>query len=235
MVDEVIDQVLIEPELAIDPIEHMMASLEEGRDWPSALLDAMSLWVIPEESYEGRIYKYFIGGEAFDWLVLAERLCDEAGDLIPARDKEDLLFEGRLPDYIDGAHFKDLLGVQKYRGFLNFVYGVNVEEALQLAVEREVHKRHVANGILYQDDFSLEVFFKIYHESRDTLFSLFRLDYGYLDNGSMSLTESKEFTYWLFKYRLRYSDQAKIASDTRKGLGQLQQMTEGKSYTLTLV
>jgi len=29
------------------------------------------------------------------------------------------------------------------------------------------------------------------------------------------------FTYWLFKYRLRQCDRAKVASDTRRGLAQL--------------
>jgi hypothetical protein len=235
MIDEVIDRILIESELSIDPIEHLKSSLENGRDWASALLEAMSLWAIPEESYGGRNYRYFIGGEAFDWLVLAERLCSEVGDLIPPQDKDDLLFTGRLPDYIDGGYFKDLLGVQKYRGFLNFFYGVTIEEALQLAVEREVQKRHISNGNLYQDDFSPEAFAKIYHQSKDVLLDLFRLERGYPDVDSMSLDESKEFTYWLFKYRMRYTDQAKIASDTRKGIEQLRQMTDGKSYALTLV
>ena len=36
-----------------------------------------------------------------------------------------------------------------------------------------------------------------------------------------TLTELKEFTYWLFKRRLRVSDKAKLASDTRKGISAL--------------
>jgi hypothetical protein len=40
----------------------------------------------------------------------------------------------------------------------------------------------------------------------------------------MSMSESKEFTYWLFKYRVARSDKARIASDTRKGLDQLARM-----------
>ena len=38
----------------------------------------------------------------------------------------------------------------------------------------------------------------------------------------MTLTESKEFTYWLFKYRLANSDGSRIASDTRKAIGYLE-------------
>ena len=37
----------------------------------------------------------------------------------------------------------------------------------------------------------------------------------------ISLHDLSEFTYWLFRYRLRYADPAKVASDTRKGLALL--------------
>ena len=41
---------------------------------------------------------------------------------------------------------------------------------------------------------------------------------------TIDLTEHKEFTYWLFRYRVKNSDKARVASDTRKGLVQLQRM-----------
>ena len=44
----------------------------------------------------------------------------------------------------------------------------------------------------------------------------------------ISLQRLKEFTYWLFKYRLSFSDSAKIASDTQKGLLQLEKMSKKK-------
>jgi len=34
----------------------------------------------------------------------------------------------------------------------------------------------------------------------------------------MSLAELKEFTYWLFKYRIKNTDKERVASDTRKAL-----------------
>ena len=37
----------------------------------------------------------------------------------------------------------------------------------------------------------------------------------------MTLTESKEFLYWLFKYRMEHSDKVKVASDTHKALAHL--------------
>ena len=39
------------------------------------------------EEYQGRTYQYLIQGEAFDWLVLAERLCCELDGVIPAEEK----------------------------------------------------------------------------------------------------------------------------------------------------
>ena len=207
-----------------DDIERLRWSLKEGREWPTALLETIALWTDAQETYKGRRYNYFIGGEAFDWLLLAERLCLAIGGLISQRESEDLLFGGRFPDSFDEARFKDLVGVEKYRGYLNYFYGVTVEEALQLAVEREVQKRHLSNCNRYRDDFSEEAFEKLYRTPRSGLLEAFRSEKGYPAKRSMGLSESKEFTYWMFKYRLRASDQAKIASDTRKGLQQLQEM-----------
>ena len=216
-------------------IEQLRQSLEYGEDWPTALLKAIALWSVPEETYRDVHYNYFIGGEAFDWLLLAQRLFLEINDLIPDEEKEALLFSGRFPASFDESRFKDLLGVDKYRGHLNYYYGITVEEALQYAAEREVHKRHLSNGIQYHDDFSEDVFMRIYRESQSTMLKLFRERHGYADEPSISFSESKEFTYWLFNYRLKMLDKAKIASDTRKGLEQLQQITTVRLpvYSLT--
>jgi hypothetical protein len=37
----------------------------------------------------------------------------------------------------------------------------------------------------------------------------------------MAFADWKEFTYWLFKYRLASCDPARVASDTRKALAML--------------
>ena len=208
-------------------VEQLLRALEEGRQWPEAVLEAMAVWTAPEDRYRERDFKYFIGGEAFDWLALVERLCLAAGDLIPKQEQEELLFTGRFPDYFDETTFRDLLGGDKYRAYLNFYYGVTVEEALQLAGEREVHKRLLSNGYQYEIDVSEEAFTNIYRAPRSTMLDRFRRDVGYADERSMGLTEAKEFTYWLFKYRLKNSDKAKVASDTQKGLEQLKRMGAG--------
>lgn len=213
----------------IDPIEHLRRQLKDGVEWPMALLQSMALWTVPVETVRGREYSYFIGGEAFDWLLLAERLCKAVGNSIPKAAKEELLFTGRFPAPFDESQVKELLGVHKRRGYLNYYYGVVVEEALQLTVEREIHKQRLSNGNQYQGDFSDEVFEKVYREPREALVEEFRLEAGYDSLETMSITQIKEFTYWLFKYRIKTSDKAKIASDTKKGLDALHQMAKAKN------
>jgi hypothetical protein len=205
-------------------LDHLRGALEEGRDWSVALVEAMAMWTVPNEAHDGRTYIYLVAGEAFDWLTLAERLCGHVEELLPREDTEELLFTGSLPPSLDHTEFAAILGVDKYRGYLNYYYGVTVEEALQLAVELEVLKRYASNGVNSVDDCSEEAFRKIYLSPKSDLLASFRQSSGTPLARAMSIAESREFTYWLFKYRMRISDKARIASDTRKGLEQIERM-----------
>ena len=218
-------QVEIEVE-AIPVTSHIIADMREaiegGEHWFLALMAAVRNWPLPEEDVGGRAYHYLVGGEAFDWLLLAERLCEEIADLAPEEEAEELLFHGRFPADVEVPAFDQLLGA-KYRGHLNFVYGVRVEEALQLAVQAEVFKdrqsRVWENG--YLDE---EVYTRLYGAPRQALAAEFREGHGLPPGEEISLSELQEFTYWLFKHRVKTHDPARVASDTRKGLAQLQQM-----------
>ncbi len=204
------------------------SDLRAGRPWPEALLAAIASWDIAGERVEGRQYRYLIAGEAFDWLLLAERLCDAvAGEaLLPAAEIEALLWEERWPAPLREETFREALGPSKYRAHLNFVYGVRVEEALQLAVEEQVRKdrgiaafRHDARG-------DGDPFQRIYGATRGPLLRDFRQARGQAMVDRISLSELKEFTYWLFKKRLSVQDPARVASDTRRGLQRLQALEE---------
>jgi hypothetical protein len=161
-----------------------------------------------------------VGGEGFDWLLLAERLCAEVDGLIPEEDVESLLLHGNLPLETTEDELQRLLGA-KGAAYLNFYYGVRVEEGLQLAVEAEVLKERFArvwdNGHL--DD---EVFNRIYGSTHVDLLARFCEERDLPDNGQMDLSTYNEFTYWLFKYRVNNSDPARVASDTRKGVAHLE-------------
>ena len=204
-----------------EAVAQFRGALAEGRQWCVALLDAISVWTAPEEMFQGRHFKYLLDGEALDWLLLAERLCLGAPEHITGEELEQLLFTGRLPDALAGAEFKSIVGAAKYTACLNFWYGVVVEEALQEAVEEELHKARRSRGRPDHREVSDDAFVFIYGASESSLLERFRTERDYPQGDSIALTEKKEFTYWLFKYRVRAQVPARIASDTRKGLEHL--------------
>ena len=201
-----------------EAIRHLEAAIHAGKHWYLALLESISLWDLAEETIDDRDYRYLISGEAFDWLLLAERLCRSVSHLLPEDEMTAFLFNGEPPVNLPPEKFKELIGEIKYHQYLNFFYGVTVEEALLLAVGDEVRKERWASGYHREKDNTSEIYRRIYGASKVALLKHFRKERGYPQLQSISLSELKEFTYWLFKHRLKHSDKAKIASDTRKGL-----------------
>ena len=200
-----------------EAVRHLKRAVQSGKEWHLALLEAIGMWTIPEEEIHGRHYIYLVKGEAFDWLILAERLCGELDGLVPVEEKERMLFQGRLPGSVTTAEFQELIG-------LNYWYGVVVEEALQLSVEEEVRKQHLARGFSDSEDLVEEAFMRIYNDTRSNLAKEFLRSKGDPRRKTLSLTETKEFTYQLFKRRLKLWDPARVASDTRKGLEKLDKL-----------
>jgi hypothetical protein len=202
-------------------IKYLEQAITGGRHWYIALLEAIGLWTTAEESHNGRSYRYLIAGEAFDWLLLAERLCETVDGLLPEAEKIALLFHDEPPIRLTKEKFKELIGNIKYHQYLNYFYGITVEEALILAVQEEVRKEQRTLG--YGNEYGVinEVYRRIYGATKNILLKRFRREKGYPQLRSTSLTELKEFTYWLFKYRLKLCDKAKLASDTKKALERL--------------
>ena len=211
-------------------IAHLKEQLQTGRHWCEALLEAVGMWTLAEEDYKGRSYTYLLLGEAFDWLLLAERLCGEADGAIPQAAKEELLFHGKLPESFTAERFRALIGHGKHRAFLNYWYGVVIEEALQLKTEEELRKQHHARGFPDTDDLTIEVYAKLYEGTPDELFKGFLRETGKKRRASRSLSDLKEFTYWLFKRRVHIWDPARVASDTRKGLERLGELRSSDRY-----
>ena len=207
-----------------DAVRHLRQSILRGKPWYEALLEAIGMWTLPEERYDDRVLRYVIQGEAFDWILLAERLCHEVDGAVPSEELEGLLFKGHMPMEISSREFRDVLGYNKYRGLLNFWYGVVVEEVLQMVVEDEVRKVMTVRGHTDVDDLTGVVYRKLYDDEPNNLLENFCIEMKYSLKGSFTLTQAKEFNYWLFKLRLRYWDPARVASDTRKALQRLQQL-----------
>lgn len=192
-----------------------------GESWYLALLDAVRAWPLPAETFQARSYAYLIGGEAFDWLLLAERLLAEIGESVPEAEREALLFHNRPPLGLPPDEFKKRMG-SKYRQYLNYFYGVIVEQALILAVEDEVRKERRVAGLRENVDVTSEAFRRVYGATKAVMLNRFRKEKGHPQHRSIDLSELKEFTYWLFKYRFKHSDKALVASDTKKALNWLQ-------------
>ena len=204
-----------------EAIRHLKQAIISGQHWYIALLEATGLWTTAEETYNGRTYRYLIDGEAFDWLLLAERLCQAVDGLLPDDELVNLLFYGKPPLDLTNNKFKELISSTKYHQHLNYFYGVTVEEALMLAVREEVRKERWTLGLNKELDYDNEVYRRIYGATKAVLLKRFRREKGYRQLKSIGLTELKEFTYWLFKYRLKQCDKARVASDTKKALQQL--------------
>ena len=205
----------------VEAIQHLKQAVDSGREWCVALLEAIGMWTLPEENFRGRHYRYLVQNEAFDWLLLAERLCHELDGAVPADEREQLLFQGILPGDINARDFRELVGSSKHRAHLNFWYGVVVEETLQLAIEEEVRKQHRAKGLADHEDLVEDAFLRIYEDTRANQLRQFRKERGIHPRKTLSLSEMNEFTYRLFKKRLNLWDPARVASDTRKGLNKL--------------
>jgi hypothetical protein len=213
-----------------EAIRHLAEDIAGGKHWYLALLEAMGRWSSAEEDHNGRVYRYLIAGEAFDWLLLAERLCESVDSLLPDDEKKALLFQGKPPLDLDMPQVKKLIGKSKYHQYLNYFYGVTVEKALIMVVEEEVNKERWLSGYGKKSDDTDEAYRRIYGATKDTLLKRFRREKDYPQLNSATLTELKEFTYWLFKYRLQECDKERVASDTRKALEHLKQQWAGKGF-----
>jgi hypothetical protein len=203
--------------------EAFVAALEDGIPWYEALLDVVARWVAADEEVDGIVYTYLIGGEAFDWLRLAERLIEAAGDLVPRDEAERLLFRGEPPDGGDEADFARAIGAQKHRAHLNFQYGVVVEEALLLSAEMELHKARPVNGALEAPS-DVQAYERVYGRPLAELMQLYRAETGCQLEERVRQSSWHAFTYWCSKYRFRMGEPARVASDTRKALALLSRM-----------
>ncbi len=201
-----------------EAIDHLRRAIAQGTPWHVALLEAVGLWDVVEEVSDGLLRRYLIAGEALDWMLVAERLCEAAAGSIPADEAHELLFHGKAPVDITQEQFKELVGGASYRQYLNYFYGVTVEEALFWAVRGEVRKECWASGLVREHDPANEVYRRVYQATGGVLLRRFRKESGYSQRSSTGLLEMKEFSYWLFKYRLKNIDMSRVASDTRKAL-----------------
>jgi hypothetical protein len=212
----------------IQAIKHLKESVAAGKHWYIAILEAIKIWSSKEEDFNGRHWKYLIDDEAFDWLLLAERLAEEIAGHIPEQEKMALLFYDMPPLSLSKDDFKKAIGAAKYKAYLNYTYGVLVEEALISAVMEEVRKEKRSLGSSNDSGVTDKAYKRIYGADEQALLAEFMKEKHYYGRVTMSVSDLKEFYYWLFKYRVKRSEKPRIASDTKKALVYLQRMMEKK-------
>ena len=209
-----------------EAIRGLRDGIAEGRNWYLSLLAAIRLWRSPEEDYKGRHYQYLIDNEAFDWLVLTERLCEELDGLVPEKDRTNLLLFGIPPVELSKDQFKRLIGPSKYRTHLNYFYGVLVERFLLLSATEEIRKKKRLLGLNNDNGVVDEAYQSIYGATQSTLLRQFRKERHRPQLRSIRLSELDAFTYWLFKYRIKMRDKSCVASDTKKALTKLRELLD---------
>lgn len=210
-----------------DQVLQFELDLHSGRHWFDCLLDAVSRWTARREVVNGRDYQYLIGGEAFDWLALAERLVDAVDFPLPQDEVDALLWHRQFPLPLTEQELEQRFGAAKYWAYLNFEYGVRVEQALQLAVERALLKEQ--GGIRFSHDRrdpDRDVHIRIYGADQDSLLEEFRDETGRFHSDRVSQCDWQAFTYWLFQRRINRQDPARVASDTRLGLKMIQELED---------
>ena len=212
----------------IEAISYLKRSVAEGKHWYIAMLETIGMWQKAEEELDGHHYCYLVAGEAFDWLLLAERLCLEMQGFVIEEEKINLLFFATPPLKVPPEQFKNLIGDAKYTAYLNYFYGVAVEESLILVAEDEVRKELSVVGLCAEEEVCREAYTRIYGADMDEMLARFRQEKDYHLEAVTSLPEIKEFTYWLFHYRLKRCDKARVASDTKKALTYLQNQQTAK-------
>jgi hypothetical protein len=215
-----------------EAIRHLQESVAGGKHWYISILEAIKMWNSREEDYKGRRLQYLIDNEAFDWLLLVERLSDEIEAYIPEEQKVALLFFDKPPLSLSKEDFKKIIGIAKYKAYLNFTYGVLVEEALVSAVVDEVRKEKRSLGSNSDNGVRDKAFKRIYGGDEQSLLQDFLKEKRYYGKTRLSLSDMKEFYYWLFKYRIKRSEKPKVASDTRKALLYLQHIMEKKGVSI---
>ncbi len=217
---------------------------QQSTDWRTAMLEAIGRWPIASEVVEGERYDYLLAGEAFDWKLLAQRIRTRLQGGIPEDEWGSWIGSPAPFGGLEEAEFTRILGVQKHRAHLSYFYGVTVEQALQTAVGEEIAKRRVAGGRAPNQESREAAYLRLYGFSQMVLWHDFVSSKKAEDpdnhnhlNGEASLNIMDDFTYWLFKKRMGRADPARVASDTRKGLAQLERMrrADGRRMRMRLV
>ena len=209
----------------------LQKNVEDHADnWQTAFLETVAAWPIENEHVYGETFHYFIGGEAFNWKRLAERIATQLAEEESTTLSAEKVFEWIESSGVFGGipedEFRRILGVDGWRAHLNHFYGVHIEQCLIVAVQSRIQKSRYSSGMPPSDDASDKAYLGLYEETEQDLWELFITENA--DRLSDLIAESpdetrtialdEEFTYWLFKRRIEYTLAPQVAAETQRGL-----------------
>ena len=205
-------------------IRQMRQRVLDGTHWYRSLLEMLKDWNIDEETVGKTHYRYIIDSEALDVPTIASRALLEIFDLVEEDELDAYLSRGIVPLDLSQDEIKSILGDDMYKKYLNYFYGVILEECLIRAYEESFIKAHISNGVTFKHDAEEDVIGVIYNKSYRELMDLFCREKGYILTDKIEYKQMKEFYYWLFKRRIRTQEPARAASDTQKAVDWLNEM-----------
>ena len=213
---------------ALDDLSRRIESDAEG--WRAHIFNAISVWRLPSETVADEEYVYFIGGEAFNWRRLAERLAWHIALQLPEElelEMQDWLDSDDIFGGLEESEFRKALGHDKWRAHLNYFYGVTLERCLVLHAGLVIEKDRVGHGRGVNDDVMDGAFVTLYEAEEPQLWAEFATACGLGDHSgaARSVALDDEFTYWLFKRRVRTTYQVHVAHEVRHGLAMLERLT----------
>ncbi len=213
-------------------------------NWKLSVLNAVAEWPVASETVDGEQFQYIIGGEAFNWKRLAERLVIHLETRETTKPSQSEIREWLHSDHVfggfDEAQFRRALGVERWRGHLNYFYGVHLEQCLFTAVQNRIYRRRFARGMSLTDDAADEAYVGLYNDDEAVLWERF-LEEASPDGTSLEnddgrpLSLDDDFTYWLFKRRIDSSHPAQVAYETQHGLEMLSAISEADSRRLRML
>ncbi len=205
-------------------------------NWQTAFLETVAAWPIENEHVYGETFHYFIGGEAFNWKRLAERIATQIAQETPETTQAEKIFEWIEDSGVFGGipenEFRRIIGVDGWRAHLNHFYGVHIEQCLIAAVQSRIQKQRYSSGLPPSDDASEKAYLGLYEETEQDLWQEFidenaeRLSHLIAESPDETRTIAldEEFTYWLFKRRIEYTLAPQVAAETQRGLNMMSQI-----------
>jgi len=205
-----------------DLIASLRSSIQKNNNWQYYLIKAMGQWPLASEEFKNGIkYDYLIFEEAFDWPLLARRLAMEFTDLVDHDDVLSNLNSGKIIHEFNQNEIHELFGTAKYRAYLNYWYGVVVEESLHQAANKMLQKDLFSRGFHDKQIDGEAILMHVYEQKNSVLME----EFFNLLGDKIAVCPDRLgvwILYFLFKMRVSKGEPTRVASDTSIAIQRLE-------------